>query len=377
MREPSLTIGIEEEYQIVDPKTGTLRSYITQSLEEDHRVLREFAYEPRMRQSIVEIGTKVCRTPAEAAEELANIRRGVAALATKNGLSIMAAGTHPFHVPDENVYTLDKEPLIGTMAQSQNNLQQHLTFSTHVHITIEDRQFLIEAMNISRYLLPHILSLSASSPFWMGRDTGFDSYRNVFLRNFPRTGVPRTFASWSDYTELIDTLTRTNCVNDGNDIWWDVRPNWTYPTLEFRICDVCTRIEEAVCVAAIFQAIIAKLWKLRRDNMTFRVYPHDLIEENKWRAARSGLNGRLIDFGKESEMPARDLVGELVNWFIDDVVDDLGSRHEISYANQILKQGNSAERQRTILRETGDMQAVISHLISETNQFPDQETQAS
>ncbi len=367
MRGPSLTIGIEEEYQVIDPETGELRSYITQSLEEDHRVLREFDFAPKVRQSIVEIGTKVCRSAAEAGAELVKIRRGVAELAAENGLQIVAAGTHPYYIPPD----LDSNPVLGwyqgAKYDRRDQPQKNLTFSTHVHITVEDQDFLIDAMNVSRYLLPHVLCLSTSSPFWLGQETGLKSYRSVFLRNFPRTGIPRVFSSWADYAQLVETLTRTNCIPDGRAISWDVRPNWSYPTLEFRICDVCTRVEEAVCVAAIFQAIIAKLWKLRFDNMTFRVYPHDVIEENKWRAVRYGLDGRLIDFGKQRELPARDLIGELISWFIDDVVDELGSRQEVAYAFRIMEQGTSADRQLAILKETGDMRAVMQQLIRETN----------
>lgn len=368
MKHPSLTIGIEEEYQIVDPESGELRSYITQSLKDDHRVLREFDFEPRMQQSIVEIGTKVCRTPAEAGDELVKIRQGVADLAAKNGLRILAAGTHPYYAPRNQETTPSYDSYMGVKQDERDLAQTHLTFSTHVHITIEDREFLIDAMNVSRYLLPHVLALSTSSPFWMGRDTGLKSYRNVFLRNFPRTGVPRVFASWADYTHLVDTLVRTHCMPDGRSIRWDVRPNWSYPTIEFRICDVCTRIEEAVCVAAIFQAIIAKLWKLRHDNMSFRIYPHDVIEENKWRAVRYGLDGQLIDFGKQKELPARELIGELVGWFIDDVVDELGSREQVAYAYRIMEEGTSADRQLATLKESGDMRAVVLRLIEETNE---------
>jgi carboxylate-amine ligase len=371
MREPSLTIGIEEEYQIVNPSTGELRSFITQSLEDDHRVLREFAFAPKMHQSIVEIGTKICRTPAEAFEELVKIRRGVAELAAKNGLSILAAGAHPFYsTPDLSSFP-GQESFMGVKQDRQEQALQHLTFSTHVHITVEDRDFLIDAMNVARYLVPHVLALSTSSPFWRGYDTQMKSYRSVYLRNFPRTGIPRVFASWSDYTQLLDTLIKTNCMQDGRDIRWDLRPNWEYPTLEFRICDVCTRVEEAVCVAAIFQAIVAKLWRLRHDNMTFRVYPHDVIEENKWRAARYGLDGKLIDFGKQQEYPARQLIAELVGWFIEDVVDDLGSREQVNYAFEIMEQGTSADRQLATLRRTGDLQAVVQQLISETNDLPE------
>jgi carboxylate-amine ligase len=156
-------------------------------------------------------------------------------------------------------------------------------------------------------------------------------------------------------------------MQDGRDIWWDLRPNWEYPTLEFRICDVCTRVEEATCIAAIFQAIVAKLWKLHQDNMTFRVYPHDVIEENKWRAARFGLEGRLIDFGKQKELPARQLLTEMIGWFIDDVIDDLGSREQVNYAFKIMEEGTSADRQLATLERTGDMLAVVRQLIDETN----------
>src|SRR5256886_2785332 len=177
--------------------------------------------------------------------------------------------------------------------------------------------FLIDALNVSRYFLPHLLCLSTSSPFWMGRSTGLKSYRSVVFRGFPRTGVPRALRSWSEYTELVEVLSRTQCIPDGSKIWWDVRPNWSYPTLEFRVCDVCTRVDEAVCVAAIIQAVVAKLWRLRRDNLSFRVYPAEFIEENKWRAVRYGLDGQLIDFGKGIELPARELVRELLEWFIE------------------------------------------------------------
>jgi carboxylate-amine ligase len=367
MREPSLTIGIEEEYQIVNPANGELRSFITQSLEEDHRVLREFDFAPKMRQSVVEIGTKICRTPAEATEELIKIRRGVAELAAQNGLRILAAGSHPYYAPADQSSFPGQESFMGVKQDRRDRALKHLTFSTHVHITVEDRDFLIDAMNVARYLLPHVLALSTSSPFWQGYDTGMKSYRSVYLRNFPRTGIPRVFSSWSDYAQLLETLMRTNCMQDGRDIWWDLRPNWEYPTLEFRICDVCTRVEEAICVAAIFQAIVAKLWKLHHDNMTFRVYPHDVIEENKWRAARFGLDGRLIDFGKQKEFPARDLIAELVGWFIDDVVDDLGSREQVNYAFKIMAEGTSADRQLATLQRTGDLGAVVQQLIQETN----------
>ena len=202
------------------------------------------------------------------------------------------------------------ERYIGVKQDMQDLAQQLLIFGTHVHVGIEDKDFLVDALNVSRYLLPHVLALSASSPFWQGRNTGLKSYRSIIFRNFPRTGVPRIMRGWGDFAELQETLVLTKCIPDGSKIYWDVRPHHAFPTLEFRFLDVCTRVEEAVCVAALLQAIIAKLWKLRRDNMTFRVYAADLIEENKWRAVRYGLEGNLIDFGTEQERPARELVAE-------------------------------------------------------------------
>jgi len=366
MKAPSLTIGIEEEYQIVDPQTRELRSYITQILDEGRLFLRE-QVKPELHQSIVEVGSSVCQTPAGIRDELVRLRGTVMSLAGKNGLKIAAAGTHPF----SSWLTQEITPMerySGVKQDMQELAQRLLIFGTHVHIGIEDREFLIDAMNVSRYLLPHILCLSTSSPFWMGRTTGLKSYRSIIFRNFPRSGIPRTFQSWSDFTSLVDTLVNTHTIPDGSKIWWDVRPNWSYPTLEFRVCDVCTRIEEAVCLAAIFQAIVAKLWKLRRDNMTFRVYAHDLIEENKWRAVRYGLDGKLIDFGKQQELPARELIREMIEWFIGDVVDELGSRKEIEYAYHILQEGSSADRQLATFERTGDLKAVVDQLIQETSE---------
>jgi glutamate---cysteine ligase / carboxylate-amine ligase len=363
MKAPSLTLGIEEEYQIIDPETRELRSYITEILSGDHMVLGEV--KPELHQSMVEIGTKVCRAPSEVRAELIRLRGTVMELAGKSGLVIAAAGTHPF----SSWLTQEITPLeryLGVKQDLADLAQQLLIFGTHVHVGIEDREFLIDAMNVARYFVPHVLTLSTSSPFWMGRDTGLKSYRSIIFRNFPRTGIPPTLDSWSQYSALVDTLVRTGCVPNASKVWWDLRPNHSYPTLEFRLCDVCTRVEEAVCVAAILQAIVAKLWKLRRDNMTFRVYPLALLEENKWRAVRYGLDGRLIDLGKEKELPARDLVRELIEWFVDDVLDELGSRKEVEYAFKILEHGTSADRQLARYRQTGDLNAVVDALITET-----------
>ena len=363
MKAPSLTLGIEEEYQIIDPATRELKSYITEILAGDHLILDEV--KPELHQSMVEIGSKVCRTPSELRGELVRLRGLVMDLAARNGLVIAAAGTHPF----SSWMTQEITPLeryAGVREDLQDLAQQLLIFGTHIHVGIEDKDFLIDAMNVARYLLPHVLCLSTSSPFWQSRRTGLKSYRSIVFRNFPRTGVPPVLRSHGDFDELLDSLVTTGCVPDGSKIWWDVRPHHAYPTLEFRVCDVCTRVDEAVCIAAILQAIVAKIWKLRRDNLTFRIYPTAMIEENKWRAVRFGLDGKLIDFGKEQELPARELISEMLQWFVDDVVDELGSRREVEYAFDIMRNGTSADRQLAVFDRTNDLKAVVDRVIAET-----------
>jgi carboxylate-amine ligase len=228
-----------------------------------------------------------------------------------------------------------------------------------------DKQTTIDMMNNVRYFLPHLLALSTSSPFWMGRNTGLKSFRTTVFRRFPRTGVPEQFESWSAYENFVNLLMKLNCIDNGKKIWWDVRPHPTFGTLEFRMCDVTTKVEEAVAIAALTQAIVVKLHRLYTRNMSYRLYGRALIEENKWRAARYGIEGKLIDFGKETEVPMRELIPELLE-FVDDVVDELGSRSAVEYVNTIMSEGTSAERQLRVYQETGDLKAVVQHIVNET-----------
>ena len=365
MKAPSLTLGVEEEYQIIDPETRELSSYITKIMDGEQVIIREI--KPELHQSVVEMGTTVCRTAAEVKEEIIRMRRTVMELAAKDGLKVVAAASHPF-----SSWTTQEVTPLERYVTIQEDLKdvalKNLIFGMHVHVGIEDREFLIDAYNVARYFMPHVLCLATSSPFWLGRNTGLKSYRSVVFRNFPRSGVPREMRSWAEYASLIDTMARAGSIEDGSKIWWDVRPHHAYPTLEFRNCDICTRVDEAVAVAALYQGIVAKLWKLRRDNLTFRTYPRELIEDNKWRAVRYGLDGNLIDCGKEKELPARALVRELIEWFVDDVVDELGSRREVEYAFKILDEGSSADRQLAVFEQTGDLKAVVDHLIAESEE---------
>jgi glutamate---cysteine ligase / carboxylate-amine ligase len=292
------------------------------------------------------------------------IRTELCAAADRAGLAVAASGTHPFSNWIDQVISPGEryENIVEELQQLARSL---LIFGLHVHVAVPDRTTAIDIMNAARYFLPHLLALSTSSPFWMGRDTGLKSYRTTIFRRFPRTGVPDHFGSWSEYENYVNLLIDLHCIDDGKKIWWDIRPHPTFGTLEFRVCDVPTRVEETIAIAALVQAIVVKLHKLYRQNMGFRLYRRALIEENKWRAARWGLDGQLIDFGKKAEVPMRALALELLA-FVDDVVDELGSREHVNYVHTVLSDGTSADRQLKVYRETGDLKKVVEHVVHET-----------
>jgi glutamate---cysteine ligase / carboxylate-amine ligase len=358
-----LTIGIEEEFQIVDAETRELRAHIDAVMEVAGPTLGE-SVKPEMMQSVVEVGTKVCANVTEAREEIVNLRGSVAEILERSNLRLVSAGTHPFsRWQDQQVTEKDRYKLLEE--EMQDVVRELLIFGLHVHVGIPDPELRIELMNEARYMLPHILALSTSSPFWMGRETGVKSYRSVLWSRFPRTSIPPDFDSWGEYQGFIDLLVKTGSIEDGTKIWWDIRPHVIFPTLEFRICDAATRVDETICLAALIQATVAKLLKLRRENLGFRKYAPRLIRENKWRALRHGLDGSLIDFGKQAEVPMRDLALEFLD-FIDDVVDDLGSRKDVEYVRTLVEGGTSADRQLATWRETGDLKAVVDRLAEET-----------
>lgn len=364
LKAPSLTIGIEEEYQIINPETRELTSYITQFLDKESTILREREIKPELHQSMVELGSNVCHNIQEARTELVKMRTMINDLARSKGLAIVASGTHP--LSDWQLQEITPlERYVGVLEDMQELARQLLIFGMHVHIGIEDHDFLIDVMNVSRYMLPHLLALSTSSPFWEGRKTGLMSYRSVIFRRFPRTGIPATFDSYSEYTRFVETLVNAGSIPNASKIWWDARPHHAYPTLEFRMADLCTTIDEALCIAAILQALVLKLWKMRRSNTTFRVYHPQLIDENKWRAVRYGIHGKMIDFGRGEELPARQLIHELVE-FVDDCLDELGSREQAEYAYKILEHGTSADRQLRVYEATQSLEAVVDHLVVET-----------
>jgi len=361
---PELTIGIEEEYQIIDPETRELKPFITEFLEQGQIVLQEQIKAEQL-QCQVEVGSEVCRTIGEARQELIRLRRSIAELAANNGLCIAAASSHPFSSWQEQDVT-DAERYIKLQENFGDVARRMLIFGMHVHVGVPDRELRIDVMDQSLYFLPHLLALSTSSPLWLGRDTGLKSYRSVVFESLPRTGLPPSLTSYPEYERLVNVLIQTGCIEEPTQIWWDVRPHPKFPTIEFRICDVCTRIEEALCLTALLMGIVAKLIRLRRNNQSWRRYPRHLLAENKWRAMRYGIDGKLIDFGKGEEVPLRFLALELLE-FVDDVLDDLGIRKEAEYVHTILSEGTSADRQ--LRRHSqGGLQAVVDGLIEETRE---------
>ena len=359
---PRLTIGIEEEFQIVDGD-GHLKSHIDTLLTAARPHLGE-QVKPEMLQSVVEVGTRICSDISEAREEIVRLRGTLASLLRPAGLRIASAGTHPFsHWQDQEVTEHERYKVLE--AELQDVIRELLIFGLHVHVGIPDREKRIEVMNEARYFLPHLLAISASSPFWLTRATGLKSYRQIIWQRFPRTGIPPDFASYDEFENYVELLVRTKCIDDGKKIWWDLRPHAFYPTIEFRICDAATKVEETLCIAALVQAICAKLLVLRERNLGFRTYTPQLIQENKWRAMRGGMDATLIDFGKSEEVPMRELAIELLE-FVDDVGDDLGSRREVEYLQTVAREGTSADRQLATYAATGHLHRVVDEVARET-----------
>jgi glutamate---cysteine ligase / carboxylate-amine ligase len=371
---PSFTIGIEEEYQTIDPVTRDLRSHIQAELLEKGKMVLQERVKAELHQSVVEVGTGICNNIKEARAEVKELRRHIIRLARENGLRVASVATHPFaDWKVQEIYPDDRYKNI--VEDMQLVARANLIFGLHVHIGIEDRETAIHMMNHARYFVPHILALSTNSPFWLGMNTGLKSYRCKVFDKFPRTNIPDYFPSWGEYENFIKLLIKTNCIDNAKKIWWDIRPHPFFNTIEFRVCDIPMRADETIALAALIQATVAKLYKLYSANQGFRLYRRALLMENKWRAARYGLDGKLIDFGKQKEVPARDLVNEYLD-FVDDVVDELGSREELNYIRKIVETGSGADRQLRVFEETKDLQKVVDYIVEETEAGLEEEPEA-
>ena len=357
------TLGIEEEFQIIDPVTRELRSHIQEILGEGKVTLKE-QIKPEMHQSVVELGTDVCGDMNKAREQVIALRGHLARTAARAGLKIASAGTHPFsHWFDQHI--TEGERYATIVKDMQQVARANLIFGLHVHVGIPDRETAIHVMNQMRYFLPHLYALSTNSPFWVGRNTGLKGYRLKVFERFPRTGMPDAFESLSEYEDFTKLLIKTGCIDNPKKIWWDIRLHPFFDTLEVRICDAQSRVDDTMALAALIQAIVARLFKLLWQNTTFRVYRRRLIDENRWRASRYGLEGMLIDFGRECEVPVLDLMEELLQ-FISTEVDELGTQREIEHVRKILHHGTGADRQIAAWEREHNMHDVVDHLVSET-----------
>ncbi len=361
---PTFTLGIEEEYQTVDPESRDLRSHIATEMLSQGKLRLEERVKAELHQSVIEVGTRICRNIQEAAEDLYDLRRNMIRLAEEHGLMLVAGATHPF--ADWRAQEIYPDPRYAQVVEDlQLVARSNLIFGLHVHVGIEDREAAIRVMNSMRYFLPHILALSTNSPFWQGMETGYKSYRAKVFEHFPRTNLPDAFASYSEFERYVDLLVKTGCIDNGKKIWWDIRPHPFFNTIEVRICDIPMRAEETIAIAALIQATAATLWRLHSLNVDYRQYSRALLMENKFRAVRYGLEGKLIDFGKEEEIPVRDLIGEYLN-FVGDEMRALNSEMELGYVRQMLEQGSGADRQLRVYRDTGNLKSVVDYMAAET-----------
>jgi len=357
------TLGIEEEYQIIDPVTRELTSHDQKIVDKAATLLND-QVKAEMHQAVVEVGTNICQDLDDARQQISYLRRSVSGIANDLGYKIGAAGTHPFSEWEKQLITPNPryDEIVNEL---QDTARSNLIFGLHVHVGIEDKRLALHLVNAMRYFLPHLYALSTNSPFWEGRNTGFKSFRSKVFDKFPRTGIPGIFNTYAEYEHYINILVNTRCIDNPKKIWWDIRVHPFFPTLEVRICDVPLTVDETLSITALVQALIAKLYKLRSENLNFQLYHRALINENKWRAGRYGIEGKMIDFGKETEVDTKQLMYELLN-FIDDVVDDLGSRKDIEHVEQMLKNGTGADRQLAVYEETKDLKKVVDYITEQT-----------
>ena len=360
---PVFTLGVEEEYQIIDPVSRDLRSHLSKIVDGAKITLNE-QVKAEMHQSVVEVGTNICKNVNEAEAEIKSLRSVIVDLADKQGLIVGGAGTHPFSKWQDQPIT-DDPRYHNIVNELQDAARSNLIFGMHCHVGIENREIGLKLMNQACYFLPHIFALSTNSPFWEGRQTGYKSFRTKVFDKFPRTGLPEYFDSVAAYDNFLETLVKTNCIDNPKKIWWDLRLHPFYDTIEFRICDMGLTVEETMGIVAVIQAIVAKLYKMNLHNVSFNTYRIALIKENKFRAARYGIEGSLIDFGIQEEVETKILILELLD-FIDDVVDELGSRDQIYYVHEILKNGTGADKQLAVFEKTNDLTKVVDFI---TNEF--------
>ncbi|MBI5371794.1 MAG: carboxylate-amine ligase [Sphingobacteriales bacterium] len=358
----TFTLGVEEEYMVLDPHTFELKSHEQRIVHEGQKMIKD-KVKAEMHQAVVEVGTDICADIDEAYSDVAALRKTISSIAGGLGYSMGAAGTHPFSHWESQLIT-DHARYNEIVNELQEAARSNLIFGLHVHVGMESREMANHIANSTRYFLPHIFALSTNSPFWEGRMTGYKSFRTKVFDKFPRTGIPDAFDSIEAYDNYVKLLIKTNCIDNAKKIWWDLRVHPFFNTVEFRVCDIPLTVDETITLAALFQAICARIYMLRSKNLNFIQYSRALLNENKWRASRYGVDGYLIDFGKEEEVNTRALLYELLD-FLDPVLDHLGSRHRIAYIHKILENGTGADRQLAVYESTKSLTDVAKYIHSQ------------
>lgn len=356
------TVGVEEEYMVIDPHTRELKSHEQKIVEEGHKILKE-KVKAEMHQAVVEVGTDICADVDEAFVDVSTLRKTISAIAGELDLWIGASGTHPFSHWESQLIT-DHIRYSEIVNELQEAARSNLIFGLHVHVGMETREMAIHIANSARYFLPHVFALSTNSPFWEGRLTGYKSFRTKVFDKFPRTGIPDAFNNIEDYDNYIKLLVKTNCIDNAKKIWWDLRVHPFFNTVEFRICDIPMTVKETIAITGLFQAICAKLYKLRSQNLSFMQYSRALVNENKWRASRYGIDSNMIDFGKESEVNTRVLIYELLD-FVDDVIPHLGSQYAVGHVHKMLEEGTGADRQLKMYEQSKSLESVVDYIHSQ------------
>ena len=361
------TLGIEEEFQLVDRRTFQLCSCIKSVIEKGAPYFEE-KIKPELTQSTVELISEICPDIATARKDLYTLRALMAKLADRDGLALVSAGTHPSSSWQDQD-TTEKERYAELEEEFQDLIRSNVIFGMHVHVGVEDKELAIKLMNQARTWLPHLHAISTNSPFWSGRYTGIKSYRSALFKRIPRSGMPGILTSLNDFERYVQDLVEMGCIDNGKKIWWDVRPHPFFDTVEFRVCDMPANIEDTLALAALCQALIAKLTWCHEHNVDVPVLTRDYLEENKWRAMRYGLDAEAIDFVKLRRLSMRDSINELLD-FVEDVVDDLGSRHELNYLRALMvsPNGTGADRQVAIYEQSGDLNKVVELLMEQTMQ---------
>src|SRR5215216_4771662 len=356
------TLGVEEEYMVMDPHSRELKSHEQKIVHEGQKMIKD-KVKAEMHQAVVEVGTDICQDIDEAYKDVSLLRKTISAIAESLGLWVGASGTHPFSHWESQLIT-DHARYSEIVNELQEAARSNLIFGLHVHVGMQTREMAMHIANSARYFLPHIYALSTNSPFWEGRLTGYKSFRTKVFDKFPRTGIPDYFESIEAYDNYVKLLVKTNCIDNAKKIWWDLRVHPFFNTVEFRICDIPMTVQETITIAGLFQAICAKIYKLRSKNLNFIQYSRPLLNENKWRASRYGIDGYLIDFGKEEEVNTRVLLYELLD-FVDDVVDHLGSRHRLEHVHKIIVGGTGADKQIAVYDKTKNLVNVAEFINSQ------------